>query len=249
MIVCGPTRVLPFGLSTTRTSCRATACPPAHRTNTRSYVPTKPTPGIQVNAPVDAFSAEPIGSGASPPATRRYPVTVPSTLRARSFDAFQLQLDAIELLGLHRRASVADRVRLQRRLEIEAAASVNRRDGARRRVHGRRQRRRRVDPERRRARHRQRRRAADHRRPGARHRALRRIEDQAAVRHREVAAPDPGRGPQVVGHEPRDRVDAVGERRAVEDRPRRARSRSPGTAPPGRAPSDPRGSSSPTGRR
>src|SRR5450756_2167558 len=43
--VCGPTRLLPCGLSTTRTSCRATTCPPDHRTNTRSYVPTKPTPG------------------------------------------------------------------------------------------------------------------------------------------------------------------------------------------------------------
>src|SRR5260370_40005414 len=69
--VCGPTRLLPFALSTTRTSCRATARPPDHRPNTRSYVPTKPTPGIQVNAPVEAFSEEPIGSGVRPPATRR----------------------------------------------------------------------------------------------------------------------------------------------------------------------------------
>jgi hypothetical protein len=36
-----------------------------------------------------------------------------------------MQLDAIELFGLHRRASAADGVRLPRRVEAEAAASLN----------------------------------------------------------------------------------------------------------------------------
>src|SRR4051812_44682268 len=85
MITCGPTRLLPCGFRTIRTFRRLRALQ-----NTKWYVPTNPTLGCQVKAPVDGSKCEPIGKGSSLPDAH-------SALR-RSRE----KLDTIHLLGLDR---------------------------------------------------------------------------------------------------------------------------------------------------
>ena len=196
-----------------------------------------PTPGAHVKAPVEVLKADPIGRAASSSATRRGRRAAIARMLA------ERQLDSLELFSPDYDAARApDAGRLPVALVIPPATPEHRRIVERRR--------------------RNRRRAlacippltAPARRPAfdCRHRSN-------PVRHREEPAPDPFDVPQVVPHDPDDRVHAVGQRRRIENpEPDRAtairqaggtRPRCPTGSgysrpfPPGRHPPAPRSSS------